>query len=203
MISVNNLDLGYQQCSELHRLLNITGGGLIKELENITSSLKVNWLGSDAKKHINNLINVHDALSVLVSEGILASSVAGEKIVAMQRVRSLNGGSGQVGDELSKSVPEIQSLSRVEDTSEYNVNPAVASDYQNLVQMHKEYSSFKEDFKSDQKELMSNWTEGANRESAEALFNKFIENSDTYEKYISSAEADLSVAVGNLNKIME
>lgn len=203
MISVTNLDLGYQQCSELHNLLTNTGGDLIKELETITNSLKVNWLGSDAKEHINNLIDVHDALASLVSEGITSTATAGQSMVAMQRVRSLNGAGGVVGDELLETIPEIQTLSKVEDTSEYNVKPGVSSDYQNLSQMKNDYTSFIGNFRDQKEALMSNWTDGANRTSVEQLFNTFLDSSDSYEKIITSAESNLSTAVSNLTQIID
>ena len=41
MISVTNLDLGYQQCLDLNDLLRQTGGSLISQLESNVDSLKI------------------------------------------------------------------------------------------------------------------------------------------------------------------
>lgn len=203
MISVNNLDLGYQQCSDLHKLLNNSGVELMNNLESNISDLKIHWLGSDAKVHINNLIQVYEALANIVSEGIQSTSSAASRITAMQRIRSANGGMGMVGEELSKTTPSVQSIPKVEDTNEYNIDPAITSDYQKFSQIHRDYNSFIERFIETKTALMNNWTEGANRGETERLFNQFQENSDTYEKYISEAEQNLSMAVSNISQIID
>ena len=203
MISVNNLDLGYEQCSNIHRLANESGANLINNLASTIGSLKQHWKGSDATEHINNIIIVHDALVALVTDAVAVTSTAGKSIVAMQQVRSANGGGGLVGDELSNAAPSATTIAKADATTEYFVDPASTADYAALQQECKDYNTFITNFKSEKDNLMNNWTDGANRAEAVARFAEFEQNSETYNKYLTAAEENLGTAVSNISQIME
>lgn len=200
-INVSNLDLGYSQCEDLNRLGTETGGELVDRLAEVINNLKAHWVGSDASNNINKLIAVHKALEAIVTDAITVSASAGNRIVAIQEVRNMNGGGGNVGATLNKNVPNAAALAECADTSEYYVDPAAANDYASLQGVCSEYEDFKNSFSSIKDELLQNWTAGSDRESAVAAFNEFSQNADTYSKYLTEARDNLGIAVSNIQQL--
>ncbi len=200
-INVNNLDRGYEQCEGLNTLSKNSGEVLLNRLSTNVANLKVHWVGEDATLHINNLIRVYNALGALLTDAISVTSSAGDKIIAIQRVRKSNGGSGMVGSELSKAAPNITTIAQVEPTDKYFCDPAARNDYNELDSICGAYETFVNDFKGRANDLMANWTAGANREGAKALFDQFAENTDTYKKYLTDAKENLATAVSNLSQL--
>jgi len=200
-INVQNLDGAYEKCKELHTLVSETGADLIGTLENNVNALKINWKGSDATAHINNLIRVHDALVALVTDAKALTSDAADKIIAIQRVRQSNGGFGSVGEELAKNAPASQALPQVQDTGEFFVKPEAANQAAELAELCTKYSGFISSFKTDKEALFSNWTAGANIEAAKGNFDQFLENSETYNTYLVNAKTNLETAVANMQKL--
>ena len=188
-INVNNLDLGYDQSSEIHNLIMTDGKNLLDNLEtNITN--------------INNLIIVYKALGALLSDGKVTISAAANRISAIQRVRNANaGGTGNVGDELDKSEMGITEIANVEPTDQYFVEPTAATDLTDLTEVCSKFEKFATEFTSRKDELLSNWTAGADRETAVKLFNDFSTNSDEYNTYLKNAESELGKAVANIQKL--
>lgn len=200
-IVFNNLDLGYDQCQELNDLVANEGEPLLEDLANNVLSLQAHWIGSDATKHINNLIVVTDALQELLKEAKKSTSVAGDSIIEHQEVRKANGGNGPVGTKLSNSIKSVSTIAKNEDTSEYYVDPAAQTDYNNLESECGRFTSFVDSFKSVKDELFGNWKEGPYRSEAESAFNSFMENAETYKKYMGEARDNLSIAVSNISQI--
>ena len=200
-ISVQNLDGAYEQCKELHTLVTNTGANLINALENNVGSLKINWKGSDATIHINNLIKVHDALVALVTDAKALTSDAADKVRAIQEVRKSNGGSPVVGEELSKNAPASQALPLVEDTGEFFVKPEAAGLAADLADICTKYETFISEFEGKKDTLFSNWTAGANIERAKENFEEFLTYSDQYKTYLVGAKTNLETAVANMQKL--
>lgn len=200
-INVSNLDLGYSQCEDLNRLGTETGGELVNRLGQNITNLKAHWIGSDATANINKLIVVHKALEAIVSDAITVSAAAGNRIVAIQEVRNMNGGGGNVGAALNKNVPTDLAIADCSDTSEYFVDPAAANDYATLQGICTDYNDFKDSFSAIKDELLQNWTAGSDRERAVAAFNEFTQNADTYNKYLNEAKEILGIAVSNIQQI--
>ena len=200
-IQVSNLNEGYNQCEGLNSLVSSTGESLISNLETNINNLKVHWIGSDATVHINNLIQVHDALVALISDAKSTTSDAGNKIIAIQEVRSANGGGGSIGSPLSSAAPNSSSIAQCESTEEYYVDPSASSDYTMLQEECTSFTTFISDFKAKKEALLQNWTAGANREQAVANFNEFEGNAETYNKYLTEARDNLGIAVSNLNQL--
>jgi len=200
-INVNNLDLGYQQCEDLHRVVSTKGESLLNDLSRNINNLKIHWIGSDASAHINNLIKVYESLIALLTDAKAVSADAASKIIAIQEVRNSNGGGGMVGSMLPNTAPNAPTIGYAESTTEYYVDPAANSDYKMLQNICSEYISFRDQFRSVKDELMHNWTAGANREQAEANFNEFESNSDAYNKYLTDARDNLGIAVSNISQL--
>ena len=200
-IDVRDLDLGYTQCEGLNTKSKTTGEELLNKLLTNINSLKVHWIGEDATLHVNNLIRVYDSLGALLTDAILVTASAGDRIIAMQRVRSANGSGAMVGSELSKAAPNITTIAQAEPTERYFCDPAARNDYNDLVAICGEYEMFVNDFKTRADELMANWTSGADRPNALRLFNEFAENTDTYKKYLTDAKENLATAVSNLSQL--
>ncbi len=200
-IDVKNLDLGYEQCEGLHTLARISGEQLLAKLSANIGSLKVHWIGQDATLHINNLIRVYTSLGSLLTDAIRVTSTAGDRIIAIQRVRNANGSGSVIGSELSKDAPNVNTIAQAEPTDRYFCDPAAQSDYNDLASICAEYENFVNDFKTRADELMANWMTGANREGAKALFDEFANNTDTYKKYLTDAKGNLETAVRNLSQL--
>ena len=200
-INVQNLDLGYTQCEELNTLAKTSGEEIISSLGSDISNLKVHWKGSDATKHINNLIKVYDALIAIVTDAKGVTSAAGNAIIAIQEVRRSNGGAGSVGSMLPNNAPDAASIPAAEETTEYSCDPSARSDYNQLVQICTDFVTFRNNFQSQKDTLLSNWTAGANREQAVSNFNEFEGNADTYNKYLTDAKENLEIAVSNLSQL--
>ena len=200
-IRLNDVGLGYRQCSDLNDLVTKSGETLLDEMSGTINSLKAHWIGSDATTHINNLIVVRDALGALLADAKEVTSSAGDSIIAVQTVIRSNGGAGEVGTELNRAIKEIVAIAKAAETNEFNVDPAAADDYNKLVDECSKFDSFVSDFESKREELMANWTAGANIEDAKSKFQKFSENSETYKKYMNDAKENLSIAVSNISKL--
>lgn len=200
-INVRDLDLGYTQCEDLNTLSKNDGTNLINNLSTDITNLKAHWKGTDATVHINNLIKVYDALVSLVTDAKGVTASAGARISAIQEVRRANGGSGNVGGVLDSSAPDASSMQTVEETSEYYCDPSARTDYSLLETICTDYSSFISKFTSQKDALLSNWTAGADRENAVKIFDEFSSNSETYNKYLTSAKENLGTAVSNLSQL--
>ena len=200
-INVTHLDEGYNQCANLNNFASTKGEKLISDLESTITNLKLHWVASDATVHINNLINVHDALVALITDAKADTADAAERIIAIQTIRSANGGGGLVGDPLSSSAPKSNVLVKCDDTSAYNVDPSAKDDYFMLQEECTSFSSFVSEFTQMKDELFNNWQQGANRETAVSNFSKFADNADTYNTYLTSARDNLGIAVSNLSQL--
>ncbi len=200
-IHVNNLDLGYDECARLNSLSKTKGAELLNNLSVNIAGLKEHWHGDDATLHINNLVNVYTTLGQLLTDAMLVTSTAGDRIIAIQRVRSANGSGGMVGAELSKAAPTVENIAKIDTTAEYYCDPAAKQDEELLTQICSEYEKFVSDFIDLKNELMINWTEGANRADANAKFQRFEENTDIYKGYLRDAQANLTTAVSNLAQL--
>lgn len=200
-INVRDLDLSYNQCEGLNTLSKTSGENIISNLGTDITNLKAHWVGNDATEHINNLIKVYNALVAVVTDAKSVTSDAGNAIIAIQEVRRSNGGSGPVGEPLSKEAPNSISIPNNEATTEYRCEPAARSDYTQLVQICSDFMSFKNNFQTQKDELLSNWTAGANRENAVKCFDDFMSNTETYNKYLTEARDNLEIAVNNLSQL--
>lgn len=201
-IHVKDLDLGYKQCASILSLINGDGKSLVDRLERNILNLKKNWIGNDAKVHINNLIQVYTTLAALLSEGKVTIAEAASRIIAIQNVRNANaGGAGSVGQELDRGQVKTNMIAQVADTTEYNVLPGAVQDLTDLTNIRIDFEKFSSNFEGDKSEFMNNWTEGADRSTAEKLFQKFNENSELYLGYLKNAETELGKAVQNIQKL--
>ena len=197
-INVNDLDLGYTQCEELNTLSSTDGEKLISDLGTDITNLKANWKGSDAAVHINNLIKVYEAMVAIVTDAKATTAQAGAAISAIQNVRRANGGSGNVGAALPANAPESMAIQAPEETTEYYCSPSAKTDYSQLVDICTNFVNFRNKFQDQKDALLANWTAGANRENAVKTFDEFTNNTETYNKYLTSARDNLEIAVNNI-----
>ena len=200
-ISINDLDRGYTQISDFNTYVNNEGVRLFQKMESNISSLRVNWIGSDATVQINNLIQVHDALVALVTDAKKVTSYAGERIIAMQNVRRANGSAGSVGSELDSAEPSHQTISQVPETAQFDVKPGAVNDLATLTEICGEFEKFSSTFTEKKNELFSNWTDGADIATAKQCFQTFEENASTYATYLNKAKENLEIAVSNIQKL--
>ena len=205
-INVENLDLGYDQCKSLNDLVkdgsNAYGGEkVLNDLKDIIGKLKIHWIASDALEHINNLIGVYSAQALLITDAKKLTFSAGESIIAIQNLRHMNGGAGRVDSSLDGTPSSGTNIPNVEPTDKYYVDPNIDSDYQQLVEINKNFSDFVQRFQQNKEELLKNWTAGANHDEAVKFFNSFDENCATYKKHITNAEEELGKVVANIKQV--
>ena len=200
-ITVNSLDGAYEQCSSLVNHINGDGLTLLNDLIGTVKSLKGNWIGNDASKHINNLMKVYDGLHALLSDAKGYVCFAGSRVIAMQQVRSANGGGGNVGEYLNSEELEHIRLPECQPTNEYKVEPAAANDLTSLQKECEQFDSFMSKFLEIKTDLMSNWSAGARREKAEECFEELAQNSESYKKMMAAARENLETAVANIGKL--
>ena len=200
-ITVNSLDGAYEQCSALTNKIDGDGNTLVTLLLGNIVDLNINWKGSDATKHITNLSTVYNQLHALLSDAKAYVSYAASRVIAMQQVRSANGGGGSIGEELSKEALPTANPPAPDETAAYEVLPAAAKDLEDLKSLCTKYDSFMNQFLQMKDELLANWSAGAQREKAVACFEELANNSETYKKYMTEARDNLEIAVSNINKL--
>ena len=199
-IELRDVKEGYEQCKDLSDLVTREGESLIASMGDNIKKLKVHWVGSDATKHINNLIIVHDALEAIVEDAHNVIKTAASSIVAVQEVIKANGGDGEVGSQISKTISH-DAIANADETTQYHVDPAAAGDYTELEKECESFKKFVSNFKGKKDELLSNWTAGAGHEHAVSSFNGFEADSDKYQKYMLDAKENLATAVSNIGKL--
>lgn len=200
-INVNNLDLGYDQCAELNKLVSNKGQDLMSDLSSNIGNLRVHWVGNDAMMHINNLIELYSYLGRMVSAALEVTSTAADAMIAIQEIRRANGATiGSVGTKLP-AYTSFNSISNVTSTTQYYVEPAAVSDLGTLRGIHDSFNEFMSSFKSMRDELFSNWKAGANRGNAETRFQEFVDLSNKYNSYLEDAIVNLDKATKNISYV--
>lgn len=198
----NNLDGAYQTLSNLSSLANNEGVTIEKSLKNVINNLQLHWKGNDAVLHINNLIDVYGGLEAIVESVMIVAHDVSIPIVNAQTIRNSNGGTGDVGAVLLYNQPEKVLFQKLENTTEYYVDPVGApNDYTELCEAYSSYTSFCSKFSSLKEELMNNWISGTNRDKAVSNFEEFESNVSNYNKNLNAAKDNLANAITNLKRI--
>ncbi len=200
-IDFKDLDKGYTQISEISTHVKTKGTELLNKIDQNIGNLKVHWIGTDASKHINNLIDMYSSLGQLLTIATTLTSATADNIIAVQKVRFANNQSGMVGSELTKQGPNVASISKMPDTERYYCDPAAANDLSTLIEIYNNYTTFANTFEQNTNELMNNWIDGANRAQVNSAFSKFISESKEYKQHLANAKSNLETAVSNINKI--
>lgn len=197
-IRVNNLDLGYEQCSELSKFINNNGHDLMAKISNNINNLKMHWIGNDAMVHINNLIELDEMLGKLINGALDVTHNAAESMIKLQTIRQMNGGNGEIGSSLPIGT-DFNTIARVQSTTEYYVEPSSLNDLVTLKEIHSDYQNFIRNIITMRDDLFSNWTLGARIESAKSMFEEFINVSDKYDSFIINAIDNLEIATRNIS----
>lgn len=206
-ISVNNVDMAYEQCRELHSLMDIKGALLISDLGSNIRSLKQNWQAEDAGYNINMLIDMYTALSNSVINSVNVISFAADRIISIQEVRRANhAGMGNAGEHL-RTRDSFLSIEKVPvDFKGYKVGvaPQLSTDYSKLVSIRESYENLIKSFESKKEELFANWTAGANITRARQIFSDFLSDAERFKMVFSDVLQNLDIAVNkNVQSISE
>ena len=201
MVNFRNLDLGYDQSKDLYDAIQVEGERLLSDLNTVYNGLNNHWKGEDATLHINQITDVYNGVNEFVKDTGNTIVLATKKIVEVQQVRKANGSSGNVGAELSE-VPERESLSKIEGTSEYSCVPEAKEDLQMLIQVCGEFDTFSNNVKERTAELMENWLDGNERSKVVSNAQDFETVSGEFKRYLSETRDALDTAVANLSQIM-
>lgn len=198
----HNLDSAYQTLSNLSSIANNEGITIEKSLKNVINNLQLHWKGNDAVLHINNLMDVYAGLEAIVESVMVVAHDVSIPIVNAQTIRNSNGGTGDVGSVLLYNQPEKVLFQKLENTTEYYVDPVGAPrDYAELCESYSAFTNFCNKFSNLKEELMNNWISGTNRDKAVSNFEEFASNVSNYNKNLNAAKDNLANAITNLKRI--
>lgn len=199
-ILFTNLDGAYDSCFDMYNTVKGNGVLVRDTLKRTIESLRVNWEGSDATAHLNNLIKVYNSIdAVVVAASMIAASV-GDSIVNLQEARQANGGSGNVGGRFTK-IDEGGAIAEVPTTDTYKCEPAAEQDKAMLETVNSQYATFSDLFISTMESLLGNWQSGLSRDAALSLKDEFSSAVDGNKKYFTDAIENLTIAINNIKNL--
>ena len=201
MINVRHLDQGYEKSSSLFDHEEKEGVTLLNDLKTEIENLKRDWVGTDATSNINDLIAEFNDLQKFLNMSLSSTSLAMSKFVEMQEVRKANFGGGQVGD-VRKLKENDLTIEPVQPTEKYYIDPNIAVDYKNLVDICERLKQFRTSYVQDRDEIMGNWTKGNGREKIVEVFGMVDDVSTKIEKKINEVLVNLEQAIKNANLVM-
>lgn len=205
-IQVDSLDGAFDQIKVISDNVTKDGGALLQKLEGNIGALKNDWVGSDATLHINHLIDIYDALVLLLGAAKEDCATASEKIIAIQQIRFSNSGNkGRVDTKLSAEVPQHSTIEKLTETGRYYVDANAANDSVTLGNIIADYSKFMTAYETDFRELLDrNWKAGANWQETNNHVNEYVgEYSSKYKSYIDTAKQELDKAIKNIQQIAD
>jgi len=203
MISVRRLNDAFNTSKEIYDLEVNDGVTFVTNLGIVIKKLKVNWTGTDATKHINNLVEVYNGLVQYFKYGIGTTLTAVKKVVQLQETRKANGGGGQVD---TVPVFDFDFAEKVEDsvgTASYQANADIKTDLLALVSVEQSFESFSLKFLTLRDNLMYNWQSGNGRDDIKESLDEFEDLSKKYIEMVKEARAGLATAVGNLGQVID
>ena len=204
MINIDRLDSGYETTQKMYFLEKEEGVQILNDLEALIVNLKEHWVGTDSTHRINQLIGVHNQLQNYLKGCFATTSLAMQQLVQLQEVRKANGNGGQVGDVQKMDDSFVKSIPRLLPTEKFYVDPAVRTDYKNLLDIGDRVKKFAEEIEADRVELIdNNWHEGNHRDEVNQVFEEVNSLEKEFETVFSGVAGQLDKAIGNLEKVME
>ena len=200
MIKVTNLDRAHNDLTDLIIKENQNGADILNRTKDLIMSLSNHWVGEDATKNINKLINVHQKLQTYMLTTLESTKLGLESITKLQEVRKANGGGGQVGDIYSTDTSFACIINELPQTSEYFVDPEIRNDYNTLCSIEDDAFDFA--VFEVKLEIMNNWQNGNNRDKIKADFDEIITASTTLENTISEVKQEINTVVNNVDQVM-
>ena len=202
MVHFNNLNNGYNQCSQMYDLASGEGARIVNSLNDVIRSWKADWIGSDAAVNIADLIKVSTGLGRIVSLSAQGCSMAGNKVTEYQKTRSRNLGDTTVGAELPTRAIDFTFETAPETTDEQFVNVTSANtDLTELNNLHKSYTSFVSKFNAIAAEFKENWVEGDGKSDYDTAKSMIDEKNEEYEGYFTSVSSNLQNAISNWSQL--
>ena len=197
-----NLNLGYQQCYELHNLSKTQGAVVLEGIAQVVDSLKRDWIGNDATLHINRLIKEYDGLTEFLNGTIASLSIASEGIIATQQVRHSGDHSQKVDTVLSRAPINARKLAMVSQTESMDTNKqAQKADFAKFQEFVEVFDKFTSTFDQDADALMGNWMSGANREGVRASFDRFRSAVARIRTLLTNTTTDQTTTTSNYSGI--
>ena len=195
MITVENLDKCYDDCNELYYLEKNKGIKVLTDLEDSIGSLETHWKGNDATENINVLIKIHEELQTFLNKIFSTTIESVSRLTDLQRVRSSNGGEGQIGDTITENNALEVQIPYLEETTEYLCEPDIIVDYRTLCDIESEYESFSNEFLAKKDVILQNWTVGYGIEDIKKKL-------DEYESIFTESKASFKKTLGDINTVV-
>ena len=201
-ISIDNLDLGYEQCKTISDSIENEGNAvLLKEFRDTIDDLKTYWKSNDATEHINNLIAMYRTLGGHLNSLKANIKSSADGIIGIQTLRSANGGNGQIGAKLGDSI-DVVAITDAVPTEEYNMDAEQTKRiHARLKALSDSYEEYMTRTNNNKDTLLTNWKKGANRESVREAFEVLSSQKEKNKELFANAISKLGEAFSNTDKL--
>ena len=201
-IDVKNKTTANETCNQLYNISTGTGANILNELQRVIDNLEKHWIGDDASKHQNNLRNIYKRLGTLLDDAIKYSAAAGNSIKKLLSVSNANVGlSGMDMLSVKTLNKKTYGVLNESETRWYCEPGTTSTDYQNLLDLSKNFAEFRKKFIGLKDELMSNWNDGMDRQLAYKAFEDFSTGSSKDAEIINKAAENLNIAIQNISQL--
>lgn len=201
-INVKNKPNANTTCDQLYNLSTVDGAKILEEMQRVIDNLEKHWIGDDASKHQNKLRAIYKRLGNCLDDAIKYSALAGNSIKKLLSVSNANVGLAGM-DMLSMKTLNKKTYGELKEaeTRWYCEPGTTSTDYQNLTELSKSFAEFRKKFIGLKDDLMSNWIDGMDRQSAYAAFERFSTDSSKDVDTINTAAEYLNVAIQNISQL--
>lgn len=202
-IHIENPNSIGDQILDMYNITNGTGQNLIKDFETRIESLKGNWQGTDAVANLKDLAMVYaDSTKLVKNLQKIISEVNNNEIIPLQKHIVLSGGTCKVSETLSPGMNVSDAVSVPQSATASMTKEAIVQDAELFNDFPTRFSRFVESLKSAVQTLLSNWKEGANRDSVNQAFKAFESNAPEYIRQLETVRNNLNTVAENKKKLM-
>ena len=175
---------------------NTSADSIIANIMAGINNLKSCWEGKDAGTQIQNLVLVHNAM-IEIRNALGELAVDSSKVAANYReIQNANGaGLEQLGALNCDPKSKIEDYSDNRDT--ISISQEANNGKQKIDAANDAMDGFIQDVKKYYGQIMDNWTAGTGRDSAQAAFDNFLNNSSRYKETLNSVSSSITQAIQN------
>lgn len=198
---VLNVTQLYDDASTLFKE-HCTGGGdssadgIINNLSAGIENLKSCWEGKDAGKQIQNVVEVHNAMVGIRNVLAKLSADACDVAITYREIQNANGaGLESLQPITANEIVTIPDYSDDRDT--INITPDANTGKAKIDVANQSIERFISNFRNCYDNIMENWQVGTGRDQAQAAFEDFMSNAQTYKAKLSEVSESISTALAN------
>jgi len=170
---------------------------VIDNLSRAIEILKNSWEGMDAGVQINNVVDVHNAMTKI--RNVLATLAKDSSIVAAKYREIQNANRAGYEDLAALTIGAekvaIEPYSDPRDT--INITSEALNGKALLDSVNGMYDDFKAEASRYHDSIMGNWQAGTGRNNAEAAFDEFMQSADKYKGILMDVSDSIADAIKN------